>query len=181
MFARTAASEVVAGQENLSGSAFGLIENEIRLGRTLGKVSPIGEEVIPEPDLGSSLQESRRNDLISIDVVNREWRHAAREGSELFHFDSLQDRSDVGDYTGYCRCSCSQRTCQERSATFALASFEVAVACGDAILAWLQLISVHGNAHGAARFTPIRTGLFENTVQSFGLRLLFHLLRTRNN
>ena len=58
-----------------------------------------------------------------------------------------------------------------------MATFEVAVAGGDAVFAGGELVAVHGDAHGAAGFAPIGTGVFEDAVEAFGLGLLFDKLR----
>ena len=41
-----------------------------------------------------------------------------------------------------------------------------------------KLITVHGNAHRAARLAPFGAGVFEHLVESFRLRLAFDVLRT---
>ena len=61
------------------------------------------------------------------------------------------------------------------AAAFALAAFEVAVAGAGAALARLQLVGIHRQAHRAARFAPFETSLFENSIESFLLRLPLYL------
>ena len=86
MLARTAASEVVAGQQNLRGLRLGLVQNEIRLRRSVGVVAPVAEKLIAQSVLRNRLQESRRNDLIRIDVVERNQHHAALKRREFLHY-----------------------------------------------------------------------------------------------
>src|ERR1039458_1799854 len=74
-----------------------------------------------------------------------------------------------------------QRACQERPSALALTSFKVAVGSRDAVLAGLQLVSIHSDTHGAAGLAPLRAGLAEDPVQSLRLGLAFDRLRARNH
>src|ERR1700678_2602264 len=63
----------------------------------------------------------------------------------------------------------------------ALASFEVTIAGRGTALAGSENIGVHSQAHGAARFAPVKTSRPEHLVQPLFFRLPLHLLRTRND
>ena len=63
---------------------------------------------------------------------------------------------------------------EEGASAFALPAFEVAVAGGYAVLAGLQLIAVHRDAHGAAGFALIASGGAEDLGQTFGNGLPLH-------
>ena len=70
---------------------------------------------------------------------------------------------------------------QEGTSAFALPAFKVAVAGADRILAGLDFVAVHGNAHAAASFPPFCAGFAEDAVQAFGFSLVFDLLRARHD
>src|SRR6476620_1161464 len=61
-----------------------------------------------------------------------------------------------------------------RAALVALTSLEVAVRGRRAALAGLELVRIHGKAHGAAGLAPLETGLDEYFVEALGFGLLFH-------
>src|SRR4051812_27667266 len=56
----------------------------------------------------------------------------------------------------------------------ALPAFEIAVRRGSAALAGLQLVGVHGEAHGAAGLTPVEAGFLEDHVKAFILGLFLN-------
>src|SRR5579883_2365025 len=87
-----------------------------------------------------------------------------------------QDGPHVSNNAGDGAGGGGQRGGEEGTASLTLASFEVAVAGGDAVFAGLELIAVHGDAHGAARLAPVATGGAEDPVEAFGfgLALDFH-------
>src|SRR5450759_5668206 len=63
-----------------------------------------------------------------------------------------------------CDRGCSRREWagKQGTAAFALAAFKIAVIRADGILAWLDLVAVHGNAHAAAWLAPLGSSLFKN-------------------
>ena len=71
------------------------------------------------------------------------------------------------------RCS-HGRADQMGTSAVALAAFKVAVAGGCTALAGLEFVCVHGQAHRATGFAPLKTGGFEYLVQTFALGLRFH-------
>src|SRR5664279_1927238 len=84
---------------------------------------------------------------------------------------------DAGHGTG----GGGERRGEERSPTLALPSLEVAVRGADAVLAGLELIAVHGDAHRAARLTPLGAGRTEDLVEALALGLLLDLLASGND
>src|SRR5207237_292117 len=58
-----------------------------------------------------------------------------------------------------------------------LAAFEIAIAGAHAVLAAPDHIAVHAEAHGAARFAPLRARFEEHPIEAFRLRLTLDLLR----
>src|SRR5919201_2959923 len=70
---------------------------------------------------------------------------------------------------------------QVGAAALALAALEVTVAGRGAALARLQAVLIHGQAHGAAGFAPLHTGLLEDLVQPFPLGLSLHQARARHD
>src|ERR1700693_4245130 len=85
MLARTAATEIVTRQQNLSVLPTGRIQDEIRLRITLGIITPVAEKLLVETFFRSRLQKSGRYDLVRINVVVRH-RHESRfERKKWFH------------------------------------------------------------------------------------------------
>src|SRR6266852_8357501 len=72
-------------------------------------------------------------------------------------------------------------TNQMGAAAAALAAFEIAVAGGGATLSRTQNIGVHAQAHRATGFAPLETGVLENSVETFLLGRVFHILRPRHH
>ena len=80
------------------------------------------------------------------------------------------------------RCSCSHgRADQMGSPARTLTAFKIAVAGGCATFAGLQPVGIHGQAHGATRLTPFKTGGRKDLVQPFALGLLLDESRARHN
>jgi hypothetical protein len=65
------------------------------------------------------------------------------------------------------RCSSHGWADQMGASTGTLAAFKVAVAGGGTAFAGFQTVGVHGQAHGAARFAPLKARGGENVVQTF--------------
>src|SRR5712691_8830543 len=59
-------------------------------------------------------------------------------------------------------------------ATGALPALEIAVRGRGAALTRLEPVGVHAQAHGATGFAPLETGVLEDPVKAFALRLGFH-------
>mmetsp|Transcript_21030 Transcript_21030/g.62929 ORF Transcript_21030/g.62929 Transcript_21030/m.62929 type:complete len:464 (-) Transcript_21030:754-2145(-) len=76
------------------------------------------------------------------------------------------------------RCHCGGH--EVRAATGALAALEVAVGRGRAALARLQLVGVHGQAHGAAGLAPVKARLDEDLVKALSLCLSLDQSRARH-
>src|SRR5580658_10042522 len=85
VFARAAAAEVIARQQDLRACYSGLVENEIGLWIALRVIAPIVKQLLVKAQFRRSLQEARGNNLIGIDIINRERNHAAFEVSEGLH------------------------------------------------------------------------------------------------
>src|SRR3569833_1708408 len=81
-----------------------------------------------------------------------------RKGSMLDLF-LIVPLADIGEVAGYGGGSSHHGTDQVRSTATSLASFEIAIAGGGATLAWLQNVGVHTQAHGTARFPPLKAGI----------------------
>src|SRR5258708_3775416 len=73
------------------------------------------------------------------------------------------------------------RAHEVRPAAGALAALEIAVRSRSAALARLEPVCVHAQAHGAAGFAPLETGVLEDPVKAFVLRLRFHQARARHD
>src|ERR1017187_2610915 len=80
------------------------------------------------------------------------------------------------------RCGCRHRgTDQMRPSPAALPAFEISIAGRSAALARLKDVGIHAEAHRAARFKPLKTGIDENAVQPFLLSGVLDGLRTGDN
>ena len=86
MLARTSASEVISCKKNLRGVAFGPVQNEVGLRLGFGVVAPVKEKLIPESGLRNRLQKTRGDDLIRVDIIDRQRSQPAGESTERFHF-----------------------------------------------------------------------------------------------
>ena len=73
MFAGAAAAEIIAGQENLQALRLGQVQDEIRV------LAPVVKQLLVEPELGGRLQEARGDDLVGVDIVDRQLHRAAFE------------------------------------------------------------------------------------------------------
>ena len=85
MFATGARTEVLAGHKNLSAIG-GIVQHKIRIGRAVGTVTPVAEKVLPETFAGCGLEKTGRNNLVGIDILQRERHTGACQYVEfLFH------------------------------------------------------------------------------------------------
>jgi hypothetical protein len=71
---------------------------------------------------------------------------------------------------------CGERAGEEGAPAWSLATFEITIAGADCILAWAELVTVHGNAHTAACIAPLAACFPENAVQTFSFSLEAHRL-----
>src|ERR1051325_3391602 len=93
----------------------------------------------------------------------------------------LKQWTDVGDAARNGRGRSRKWARQERSSARALTAFKIAIAGRHAILARLQLIAVHCQAHAASRLAPLRACFNEDAGKAFLLGLFLYLLRARHN
>src|SRR5712691_6202214 len=63
----------------------------------------------------------------------------------------------------------------------ALPALEIAVRSRSAALARLEPVCVHAQTHGAAGLAPLETGVLEDPVKAFALRLGFHQAGARHD
>src|SRR5438067_288883 len=85
MLARTAAAEIVARQKDLSALAARRIQDEIRLRIALRVIAPVAEELLIEALHRRGLEKARRDDLIGVDIIDRQRNEARFERSEWLH------------------------------------------------------------------------------------------------
>ncbi|CVI56890.1 hypothetical protein AGR7A_Cc290651 [Agrobacterium deltaense NCPPB 1641] len=85
MFARRAATEIVTRDKNLGVLISGLVQYEIRIGRTILEITRLGEEALAEAGALDGLQIVFRNDHIGVDIDHRHGRGNARQLGEFFH------------------------------------------------------------------------------------------------
>src|SRR5664279_5686786 len=82
-------------------------------------------------------------------------------------------RSRSGYDAGHGTRGGGERRGEERSSALALPSLEVAVRGADAVLAGLELIAVHGDAHRTTGLAPLGSGRGEDSVEAFAFGLGF--------
>src|SRR3954468_22511474 len=90
---------------------------------------------------------------------------------------SAHELARVRDLSRDSRGGRRERAGQKGAAARALPTLEVAVAGADRVLAGLDLIAVHGDAHRATGLTPLGARVQEDPIQPLGLGLLLHALR----
>ena len=71
MFARTAAAEVVSGQQDWAAWPSGVFRMKSGFRVAVRVVAPVVEELIAEADFGGGLQKASGDDLVGVDVVDR--------------------------------------------------------------------------------------------------------------
>src|SRR5262245_9923122 len=97
------------------------------------------------------------------------------------HSLSLLKPSWIGDTAFDCTCSGGQRRSEQRASSFALPPFEISIAGTNGSLAGRNGVTVHGDAHTASGFAPLRAGFLKHSVEAFGFRLSLHLVRPGND
>ena len=93
----------------------------------------------------------------------------------------LRPFADIDKMPGDGRRRCHHRTHQVRAPAFALPPLEVAVGGRGAPFSAREHVRVHADAHAAARVAPFKSGVAEDLVQPFLLRLLFDHHRPGNH
>src|SRR5580658_1568900 len=84
VLARTAAAEIIAGNQNFRTLGLGFVQWEIGLGSSVGLVAPVAEQSLAHALFGDGLQITGRDDLIGIDIIGRDHDRFALDGLE-FH------------------------------------------------------------------------------------------------
>ena len=82
MFARAAAAEVAARDEN-PPLVTRVVERECGDRTPLGVVAPVAEKIVAESLAFGRFQEARRNDLIGVDVLRLDGHRPRSEGREF--------------------------------------------------------------------------------------------------
>src|SRR2546423_9975285 len=92
-----------------------------------------------------------------------------------------RESPNIGDSARHGRGRRGERAREKRAATFPLSSLEVAIARAHRALTGSKLVSVHRDAHRAARFAPLRASVHENPVKPFCFGGAFHGARAGND
>src|ERR1700730_15840602 len=74
-----------------------------------------------------------------------------------------------------------QRTDQQRSRSFSLTTFKIAIAGADRIMPGGDCVAIHAQTHRAAGLAPVSACRLESLCQSRRLGLIFDLLRSGHN
>jgi hypothetical protein len=85
MFARAAAAEIVAGDDDLAVAIGGLVQDEIRDLGAVGVEAHLVEQVLAQTRAVDRLQELLGNDHVGVDIDQRHGRRDAGQGGELVH------------------------------------------------------------------------------------------------
>src|SRR5688500_2266009 len=91
---------------------------------------------------------------------------------------AVQKLTWIRDTSTNRRCGGRERAGEQGSRPGTLAAFEVPIARAHGILTACHRIAIHADAHGAARFTPVRACIDEDAMQPFCFSRLLDLLRT---
>ena len=155
-------------------AAPGWLSTKSGLGLPSGLVAPVGEEALAQAVLVGGLEEARRDDLVGVDVGDRQHDDAGGQGGEAGHGvlspQRVSVRGSVTRPVTAAAAAVSGRG-QEGAPALALPPLEVAVGGRDGVLARLELVAVHGDAHRAARVAPLGARLGEDLVEPLGLGL----------
>jgi hypothetical protein len=73
VLARRAAAEIAAGDEDCRTAYIRVIQNEFRARPAVFVVTPVSEKVLAQSFFRRRRQETRRNDLVGVDVVERQY------------------------------------------------------------------------------------------------------------
>src|ERR1044072_9308929 len=73
------------------------------------------------------------------------------------------------------------RTNEMRAPAATLSSFKVSIARRCTAFTGFENIGVHPETHRASGLAPFKTSFVENAIETFALRGLLHVLRTRHN
>ncbi len=135
VLARTAAAEVIAGEQDLRRPVpRGVFRMKSGFRIALRVIAPVAEELLVEAFLRRGLQKAGGDDLVRVDVVVRaSARGAIRKGERV-----SQDGPHVSDDAGEGAGGGGQGRGEEGASAFALTAFEIAVAGRDAVLAGLS-------------------------------------------
>ena len=165
VLARRAAAEVVARQEDGPARHRRPVQDELGIRRPIGKVAPVVEELVAQAGAVHRLEEAGRDDLVGIDVVARERHDRRRHRAERLagrpaHSSALGSArrpvtADATAVSGEARNVRPPFPCRP-------SKFRLEVR--HAVLAGLELVAVHGDAHRAAGLAPLGAGRAEDVA-----------------
>src|SRR5918994_1111662 len=117
--------EVGPGEQDRPACHLRPVEDEALLGLAVAVVAPVGEQPLAQPGLAGPLEEPGRDDLVGVDVVDRQGDQLAGERPQrLGHRlgPLVHERAGVGDPAGDGRGGPRQRAGQEGAPARALAA-----------------------------------------------------------
>ena len=137
-------------------------------------------------------QEARGDDLVGVDVGRRQDDRARADDCDRVHETWFrrcgvvvrrlsQEFARIGDAAAHGRGGRRGRAREQRARADALAAFEIAVARADAVLAVVDEVAVHAEAHRAAGFAPFGAGIDEHLREARALGFALDLLRARHD
>src|SRR5690606_41748216 len=148
------------------------------------EITPLVEQVGTKTGTLDRLQELLGNDGVGIDIRAVQRRYQAIEYGKFFHIKLslcrsccagnevvLSEFAHVDEMAFDAGSGSHRRAHQMRTSACTLTSLEITVGGRSTTFTRLQTVGIHGQTHGAARFTPLETGVLENTIQTFAFSL----------
>ena len=126
VFAARPATEVLACHEN-GARISGVVEHKVFL-RAVGVIAPVAEKIVAKARLVGGFEETRRDDLVGVDVLQRE-RHAGAvyDVEFLFHNTQLKKCAWISDDARHGSGGSHERRCETSASAWALTAFEITV------------------------------------------------------
>src|SRR5262249_38615722 len=95
VLARRSAAEVVARDQDPGAAGLGAVEHEVGLLLPVGAEAPVAEQVLAQAVLAGGLEEAGRDDLVGVDVLDRQHDGARAEGLDRCDFHQSISRASV--------------------------------------------------------------------------------------
>ena len=126
VFAARPATEVLARHEDGAGIS-GVVEHKVFL-RAVGVIAPVAEKIVAKARLVGGFEETRRDDLVGVDVLQWE-RHtgAVYDVEFLFHNTQLKKCAWIGDDASHGSGGSHERRSETGACARTLTAFEITV------------------------------------------------------
>src|SRR5580658_2026839 len=88
VFTRGAATEVAARDQHLAAASRALVEDEVGFRRAVGRVAPVGKQLLTQSVARGGGEKARRNDLVGVDIAGRHYHRARADRTDPVHHSS---------------------------------------------------------------------------------------------